>query len=340
MKDKQSLASWNLISRIHFFEQYPNTLVVNPPAEAQLPSSISAWHFYAHAIFQSRSNSYIGAQPPNVEEQESILVFLPKEKKLCNYIFEALQSVSQHGTQLYIVGSKDSGAKSWAKKQVGNWSAFQKTQSGNHCQVLCAEYLANEPRKDSWIEKNLSVTDVTLGKTQLSLSFLPGVFSQDKLDLGTKLLLEKLPSSISGDVLDFGCGSGVISQFLLSTQSERQGSINSMHLCDLNAFAIEASKHTLKRFNASCSFYLDDGIPANLPKVDWIISNPPFHQGKSTNYEIATQFILKAKSHLKANGKVLLVFNQFLPWERLLAEQFKRISVIAQNKSFKVVTAE
>ena len=42
-----------------------------------------------------------------------------------------------------------------------------------------------------------------------------GVFSKEKLDFGTRLLLESLPmQEMKGDVLDLGCGYGVVSIIL------------------------------------------------------------------------------------------------------------------------------
>ena len=37
-----------------------------------------------------------------------------------------------------------------------------------------------------------------------------GVFSRTELDRGTEVLLNTLPEEVSGDVLDMGCGYGVI----------------------------------------------------------------------------------------------------------------------------------
>ena len=37
-----------------------------------------------------------------------------------------------------------------------------------------------------------------------------GVFSKGEVDTGTRLLLEALPEEMTGDILDLGCGWGVI----------------------------------------------------------------------------------------------------------------------------------
>ena len=37
-----------------------------------------------------------------------------------------------------------------------------------------------------------------------------GVFSRTEIDKGTDILLRALPESVGGDVLDMGCGSGIL----------------------------------------------------------------------------------------------------------------------------------
>ena len=46
----------------------------------------------------------------------------------------------------------------------------------------------------------------------ITLSFRTdaGVFSKGEVDTGTRLLLEALPQEMSGEILDLGCGWGVI----------------------------------------------------------------------------------------------------------------------------------
>lgn len=331
MSDTQS---WELLVRQNFFEDYPQALVVNPPAHADLPTSACAWHVYAHRQFEQREHSYIDVAPPQLQTSNTseILVFLPKEKQLALYLIEELERVANKNTQLFIVGSKNTGIKSWVKKKMGGWSAISKLASGNHCQLLTATLAQkNTYEATNWLSQiRIQVADKTF-----NISFFPGVFSQNKLDAGTQFLLENMPNNVSGKVLDFGCGSGVISRFLSESYS-----LDELHLCDLNSFAIKASEETLSQTELPCSFYLSDGIPKALPQVDWIISNPPFHQGKETNYEIATRFIRDAKAHLTGSGQILLVFNKFLPWETLLSEKFSNVSLLAENKSYKIVIAQ
>jgi len=74
----------------------------------------------------------------------------------------------------------------------------------------------------------------------LTIKTLPGVFSRDDLDVGSKLLLSTLTPHTKGKVLDVGCGAGVLSAVLASHSPKVR-----LTLCDVSAPAIEASRATL-----------------------------------------------------------------------------------------------
>ena len=66
-----------------------------------------------------------------------------------------------------------------------------------------------------------------------------GVFSKEKLDFGTRLLLENLPyKDISGDVLDLGCGYGVVSiilsRFVDASFDAVDVNRRALHLAEMN----------------------------------------------------------------------------------------------------------
>jgi 16S rRNA (guanine1207-N2)-methyltransferase len=58
-----------------------------------------------------------------------------------------------------------------------------------------------------------------------------------KIDLGTKLLLTNLPNHMTGNVLDFGCGAGVISCFI-----GKKFNTTRLSLLDVNALAITSAE--------------------------------------------------------------------------------------------------
>ncbi|MBS7676150.1 methyltransferase, partial [Vibrio cholerae] len=74
----------------------------------------------------------------------------------------------------------------------------------------------------------------------LKVVSLPGVFSHGRLDRGTELLLEHLDKLPSGNLLDFGCGAGV-----LGAAVKRRYPHNTVTMLDVDAFAAASSRLTL-----------------------------------------------------------------------------------------------
>ena len=70
-----------------------------------------------------------------------------------------------------------------------------------------------------------------------------------------------------------------------------------------------------------------------------IVSNPPFHAGKSIDYSITTAMIQQAHRVLTPNGRMIIVANRFIRYEQVLKQYFPKVSVLAQNNRFHVLEA-
>jgi 16S rRNA (guanine1207-N2)-methyltransferase len=67
--------------------------------------------------------------------------------------------------------------------------------------------------------------------------------------------------------------------------------------------------------------------------------NPPFHQGRAAEPEIGQKLVAVAAKALRSRGKLYMVANKGLPYERALAAAFAGFSQIARDNSFKVFAA-
>ena len=78
----------------------------------------------------------------------------------------------------------------------------------------------------------------------LDLSFQTdaGVFSKGEVDTGTRLLLEALPEKMDGDILDLGCGWGVIGISIAKNWPETR-----VTMADVNTRALDLSRENAKR---------------------------------------------------------------------------------------------
>ncbi|MDK2790817.1 MAG: rRNA (guanine1207-N2)-methyltransferase [Methanothermococcus sp.] len=135
---------------------------------------------------------------------------------------------------------------------------------------------------------------------RLSFKTDTGVFSPNKIDKGTKILTESIEVSKDDDILDVGCGYGVIG---ISLADE----VNSVTMTDLNKRSVKLTKYNIKLNNLESLnievFQGDLYDKVKGKKYDVIISNPPIKAGKKVIHKI----ISEGKELLKENGTIWLV---------------------------------
>jgi 16S rRNA (guanine1207-N2)-methyltransferase len=106
-----------------------------------------------------------------------------------------------------------------------------------------------------------------------------GVFSADRLDPGTAVLLRKapLPGPRGGVYLDLGCGYGPIA-CVLADSSERA----TVYAVDVNQRALDLVRRNAESIGAGerVIALTADGVPADVV-FDEIWSNPPIRVGKA-----------------------------------------------------------
>jgi 16S rRNA (guanine1207-N2)-methyltransferase len=165
----------------------------------------------------------------------------------------------------------------------------------------------------------------------LAIKTLPGVFSRDGLDAGSRLLLTTLTPHTKGKVLDMGCGAGVLSAALAHHSPKVR-----LTLCDVSAAAVEASRATLAANGIEGEVFASNVFSEVKGRFDLIISNPPFHDGLQTSFDATQALIRGAVRHLNIGGELRIVANAFLPWPQALDEAFGFHETLAQTGRFRV----
>lgn len=158
------------------------------------------------------------------------------------------------------------------------------------------------------------------------------LFSKEKIDFGTKLLLESI-TNIHGNILDLGCGYGVIGIYLRSNYDVK------VDMVDVNKRAIALANknielHNLNNINA----FESDGYKNIVSEYDYIVTNPPIRIGKEKLYNL----LISAKDHLKKEGKLILVIRKEQGAKSLNKEleKFYSVKIINKKKGYCIITAE
>ena len=160
-----------------------------------------------------------------------------------------------------------------------------------------------------------------------------GVFSKSKLDFGTRCLLENLPlEEIKGEILEVGCGYGVIPIILTRIVDK----IESFDAVDVNKRALHLAEMNKKEnFAPKVNFFLSDCYKNINKKYDVIISNPPIRAGKNIIYEI----VMNARNYLKEDGKLFMVINKDQGAKSLYKdlEKVYKCELINKKKGFWII---
>ena len=129
-----------------------------------------------------------------------------------------------------------------------------------------------------------------------------GVFSRGEVDTGTRLLLEALPEEMHGEILDLGCGWGVIGISIAKKWPETR-----VTMADINTRALELSRENAKRNRAEVACTESDGMAAFAGRTfDAVVTNPPIRAGKQVIYKMFSD----AAAALKEGGALYLVIRK------------------------------
>jgi 16S rRNA (guanine1207-N2)-methyltransferase len=162
-----------------------------------------------------------------------------------------------------------------------------------------------------------------------------GVFSRTEIDKGSEALLSMMPETISGDVLDMGCGYGAIG---VSLQKANPGC--RMTMADINARATVLAEQNARENGVDAAVLLGDGFTAVKGRsFDWIVLNPPIRAGKPVVYQMFTD----AAKALNEHGALVLVVRkqQGAPSAAAyLRTLFQTVDVLTKKGGFWVIHCE
>ncbi|MFJ6986714.1 MULTISPECIES: methyltransferase [unclassified Streptomyces] len=165
-----------------------------------------------------------------------------------------------------------------------------------------------------------------------------GVFCADRLDIGTRFFLGRLPRTEGARrVVDLGCGNGVVGTAVALANPEAE-----VLFID-ESFQAVASAEATYRANGvpgHGEFRVGDGL-AGVPdaSVDLVLTNPPFHSHQATTDATARRMFTGARRVLRPGGELWVVGNRHLGYHVRLKRLFGNSGLVAGDPKFVVLRA-
>ena len=286
--------------------------VFDPPAAAVQTSPLIPGSAPLESLAEASADGAMIYAPPGVLERRYTLAL-------------ALRALKPGG-RLDVMAPKDKGGSRLKKELQAFGLDVAESAKAHHrrCVVIRTETVtgldeaiaAGGPRRveglDAWSQ--------------------PGVFAWDRIDPGTALLAQHLPP-LKGAGADLGCGYGALATVIL-----RSPAVTALSLVDLDRRAVEAARRNVDDPRATFDWADARAVDAS-GDLDFVVMNPPFHDGGAEDRRLGQAFIRKAAELLKRGGVLWLVANRHLPYEAELAAAFKRVRPVANAGGYKVLEA-
>ncbi len=177
---------------------------------------------------------------------------------------------------------------------------------------------------------------VELGNESYVVHSRPGIFSWDHLDAGSRALIDAMEIRPEDSVLDLGCGYGIV-----GAVAARLAYSGAVTMVDADIEAVESTLRTISANHLrNCEALLSDaGSELGAETFDAVVTNPPFHSGRDSDTRIAKQFISASARVLRPQGRLFLVANKFLPYEKCIRAAFGNVGTAYSSPSYKVLVA-
>lgn len=239
---------------------------------------------------------------------------------------QALRTLAPGG-RLMALAPKDKGGTRLRKELEAFGCVVAETAKRHHRLCVCAR-----PAAPTGIEAAISA-GAPRQSSELGLWTQPGVFSWDRVDPGSALLTQHLPA-LAGAGADLGCGIGLLARPALA-----QAAVQRLTLIDLDRRAVEAARRNIDDPRARF-LWADVRAPdAALTGLDFVVMNPPFHDGGREDRALGQAFIARAAASLRKGGLCLLVANRHLPYEAAMAPLFAKVALKVEAGGYKVYEA-
>lgn len=266
------------------------------------------------------------------ENYDVVLIKIPKLLTFLEYELSVLQKIK---TDFVLIG--------------GGMTRNIHNSNINLFEKYCQKVTTTKARKKArLILANSQKEAIETNKFPLSYEFnnwnivnYANVFSNQKLDIGTRFFLENFPNfELSPKtIVDLGCGNGILALYAASKYPDSE-----IICVDSSYMAIKSAKETFQKNGfvneEKYQFLVEDGLKAMSDNsLDVVVCNPPFHNEFVVTTEIADAMFMQAGKALNEDGELWIVANNNLKYNLMLKRYFEKVELIKSSPKFVIVKA-
>ncbi|MBI2939707.1 MAG: methyltransferase [Chloroflexi bacterium] len=298
--------------------------------------TVEANHVANAAVYLSSGTSHLSLLPPaDVATVRALKATLPT----LQLIWDAFHALGVGG-RLSVAGANDEGIKTVLARVQALFGNVAVLDYRKGCRVgVATRRSPSPPVPDEFSNPLLDhrvfhryIAEIR-GRPHVVCS-RPGVFSWERLDPGSKALIDVMRIDPGDQVLDLGGGAGIVGVVAAGLASPGQ-----VHLVDADIDAVDSAIQTARENGVTnCTIRASDSVSAVRGlDFDVVLTNAPFHLAKAAEYDVAIQFIQDAAAVLKGSGRLYLVANRFLPYERPMEQAFAMVETVYADNRYKVL---
>ena len=266
---------------------------------------------------------------------DCVLIKIPKMLSLLEHQLYQLRAVLHHDTRIIAAGMARNIHNSTLELFEHILGPATTTRARKKSRLILVErdHSMNEGQSQYPESYELEVDRVYRIVNHASL------FSRDRLDRGTRLLIENMPvADRYRRIVDLGCGNGVLG---IIAASLNPGA--SLLFCDESYMAMASARENFVAAFArtrDVEFRVGDCLQGVAgASQDLVLVNPPFHQQHSIGDAVAWQMFRDARRVLVENGELRVVGNRHLGYHAKLKKLFGNCKTIASDSKFVILSS-
>jgi len=264
-----------------------------------------------------------------------VVLYEPHQREAKHRVFERIDGAFRNlplGGRLYTAGRKNRGVASYVNRVEAVFGNATLIGRADRTRVYASEKRSAEPGEPPINARRTFHVEATDGES-LTFASEAGVFSADRFDPGSQLLVHTLLPTSASRILDVGCGCGVIG---ISLAHGSPGS--ELIAIDCNALAVECTEENLRQNGLSDRSKatigdLYDNVEGE--RFDLVVSNPPFHEGNA----VAHPLIQEGRGRLAPGGRLVIVVMRPDPYLIAMRQVFSKSQILAAYGGYSVLEA-